>query len=121
MNAYERIGRKLQKAREEAGMSQEELAGRLGCSQASLSYYELGKRRLYFAELEKIGAILNRPLAYFLENSDPGESRENDLSFLLKEPYLREILLQAGKLAPEQRKAVLEYIEWRKFKDGGKK
>ncbi|HET57519.1 MAG TPA: XRE family transcriptional regulator [Deltaproteobacteria bacterium] len=121
MNAYERIGRKLQKAREEAGMSQEELAGRLGCSQASLSYYELGKRRIYFAELEKICAILKRPLTYFLENQDPGENRGNNLAALLQEPHMEDILLQAGGLTPSQRKSVLEYIEWRKFRDGGKK
>jgi len=46
-------------------MSQEELAKRIGCSQASLSYYELGKRRLYVADLERISNILNRPLTYF--------------------------------------------------------
>jgi len=44
MNAYEQIGKKIQTAREEAGMSQEELARKIGCTQASLSNYELGKR-----------------------------------------------------------------------------
>ncbi|MBW1819666.1 MAG: helix-turn-helix transcriptional regulator, partial [Deltaproteobacteria bacterium] len=58
MNAYEEIGRKLQKAREEAQMSQKELAREMGCTQASLSNYELGKRRLYLAELQRIGDIL---------------------------------------------------------------
>ena len=43
---YKEIGQRLQKAREEAGLSQEELARKLGCTQASLSNYELGKRRM---------------------------------------------------------------------------
>ena len=121
MKAYEKIGQKLQKAREEAGMSQEELARRIGCSQAALSYYELGKRRLYFAELEKISGILKRPLTYFLENTEESESDPNDLTQILREPYLKEILWQARELKPVQRKSVLEYIQWQKFNLGGKK
>lgn len=112
MNAYEKIGQKLQKAREESGMSQEELAKRLGCSQASLSYYELGKRRIYFAELERISKILNRPFIYFLEKNEEKRSDQNDFSNILKEPYLKDILFQARNLKPEQRKSVLEYIQW---------
>ncbi|MGB4507738.1 MAG: helix-turn-helix transcriptional regulator [Syntrophomonadaceae bacterium] len=35
------IGRKLQQAREEAGLSQEQLASMLGCAQSTLSNYEI--------------------------------------------------------------------------------
>ncbi len=118
MKAYEKIGRKLQKAREESGMSQEELARLLGCTQAALSYYELGKRRLYFAQLEKLSNILHRPLTYFLENIEENESRQSDLAKIIKEPYLKQILLQAKELKPAQRKAVLEYIQWQKYNRG---
>ena len=116
MNAYERIGQKLQKAREEAGMSQEELAKRIGCSQAALSYYELGKRRLYVADLEKISNILNRPLTYFLENKEEFELDQSDLRNIFKEAYMRDILLKARELKPAQRKSVVEYIDWQKAK-----
>ncbi len=61
MNAYQQIGRKLQKAREEAGYSQEELAKKLGCAQASLSNYELGKRRLYLADLNVLANSSGNP------------------------------------------------------------
>lgn len=65
---YKEIGRKIQKAREEAGLNQEELAARIGLSQATLSNYELGKRRLYLAQLEAISRELGKPLQYFLEH-----------------------------------------------------
>jgi transcriptional regulator with XRE-family HTH domain len=52
MKAYQEIGKKLQKAREEAGLSQDELSKMLGYTQSSLSNYELGKRRLYKAILK---------------------------------------------------------------------
>ncbi len=49
---YSEIGRKIQQAREEAGLSQGELAVKIGCTQSALSNYELGKRRLQLSKLE---------------------------------------------------------------------
>jgi len=118
MRAYEQIGRKLQKAREDAGLSQEELARRLGCTQASLSNYELGKRRLYLADLQRIGQLLGKPITYFLEESENDEPIENELTGLLKEPYVKEILLALQDLKPAQRKSVFDYILWQR--SGGK-
>ena len=63
------IGTRIQQAREELGITQQELAARLGCTQAALSNYELGKRRLYLANLERIAAALGKPLSYFTEPS----------------------------------------------------
>jgi len=120
MNAYEIIGKKLQQAREAAGMSQEELAKEMGCSQASLSNYELGKRRLYFPELKKICDILRRPLAYFLADMEENEGGLHRPDRMLKEPYLKEIVSQAQKLKPAQRKSVLEFIQWQLSKTGDK-
>jgi transcriptional regulator with XRE-family HTH domain len=61
------IGKRIQQAREELGITQQELAARLGCTQAALSNYELGKRRLYLANLEQIASALGKPLNYFTE------------------------------------------------------
>ena len=104
-------------------MSQEELAKHIGCSQASLSYYELGKRRLYVADLERISSILNRPLTYFMENtnSEETEFERDELKNIFREPYMRDILVRARELKPAQRKAVLEYIEWQRSKMGREK
>lgn len=117
---YKEIGWKLQKAREEAGLSQEELARILGCTQASLSNYELGKRRLYLADLQRIGEILGKPITYFLENADEDRLADDDLNNILEEPYLKEILYLARDLKPLQRKSVLDYIKWQKNGEGSK-
>lgn len=67
---YKSIGKRLQMAREEAGYNQEQLAAKIGCSQSTLSNYEKGKRRIYLAQLDKIAAVLNKPLEYFLQPVD---------------------------------------------------
>jgi transcriptional regulator with XRE-family HTH domain len=58
---------RIQQAREELGLTQQELASRLGLTQAALSNYELSKRRLYLAKLEQIASALEKPLSYFTE------------------------------------------------------
>lgn len=108
---YRDIGKKIQKAREEAGLSQEELASRLGYTQAALSNYELGKRRLYLANIEQIARELNKPLSYFLEesavptNANQGEPVDETIS---------EIVKLLTELPPEERQYLLEYIKWRR-------
>ena len=118
MKAYEEIGRKLQKAREEAGLSQEDLAKKLGCTQAALSNYELGKRRLYLADLQRIGQLLDKPVTYFLEDSEDKQSINLNYDQLLKEPLVKDIIEALRDLKPAQRKSILDYILWQR--SGGK-
>jgi len=112
MKAYEEIGRKLQKAREEAGLSQEELAKQIGCTQ------ELGKRRLYLADLQRIGQLLGKPVTYFLEETEEEQPIRYDLDSIMKEPHVKEIILALRDLKPMQRKSILDYILWKR--SGGK-
>jgi transcriptional regulator with XRE-family HTH domain len=108
---YKDIGKKIQRAREEAGLSQEELATRLGYTQAALSNYELGKRRLYLANIEQIARELNKPLSYFLEDSTmmaPTEQGEP------QDETIAEIMQLLSELPAEERQYLLEYIKWRR-------
>lgn len=108
---YKDIGKKIQRAREEADLSQEELASRLGYTQAALSNYELGKRRLYLANIEQIARELNKPLSYFLEesaataNAEQGEPQDETIA---------EIIQLLPELPAEERHYLLEYIKWRR-------
>ena len=54
---FKEIGKKIQSAREEKGMTQADLAEGLGISQAALSNYELGKRRLYLGQIQEVAKI----------------------------------------------------------------
>jgi transcriptional regulator with XRE-family HTH domain len=108
---YKDIGKKIQRAREEAGLSQEELATRLGYTQAALSNYELGKRRLYLANIEQIARELNKPLSYFLEEpvvTAPAEQGEP------QDETIAEIIRLLSELPAEERHYLLEYIQWRR-------
>jgi len=108
---YKDIGKKIQRAREEADLSQEELATRLGYTQAALSNYELGKRRLYLANIEQIARELNKPLSYFLADSPLRGDEEQ------KEPpdeITSEIINLLSELPTEEKKYILEYIKWRR-------
>jgi transcriptional regulator with XRE-family HTH domain len=108
---YKAIGKKIQKAREEAGLSQEELSSRLGYTQAALSNYELGKRRLYLPNIEQIARELNKPLSYFLDESvsisEPDRREPGD-------EITAEILEVLSELPLEEKKYLLDYIKWRK-------
>jgi transcriptional regulator with XRE-family HTH domain len=80
---YSGVGMRIQQAREELGITQQELASRLGLTQAALSNYELGKRRLYLANLEQIASALGKPLSYFMEPADD----EEDIGTWVRYPH----------------------------------
>ena len=52
------VGVRIRSAREAAGLTQEELAGKLGVTQTAVSYWESGKRDLGVADLERIAFAL---------------------------------------------------------------
>ena len=78
--AFKEIGKKIQQAREEKGITQQELANMLGITQAALSNYELGKRRVYFHQIELIAKFLDKPISYFLEDESSLDFNGNALN-----------------------------------------
>jgi transcriptional regulator with XRE-family HTH domain len=59
------IGQRLRDVRLSSGVSQEELAQRLGIERVSLSRYETGQRAIPFSALLAISDILQRPISDF--------------------------------------------------------
>ena len=108
---YKDIGKKIQKAREEAGLSQEEMASRLGYTQAALSNYELGKRRLYLANIEQIAVLLNKPLSYFLD--DPAPETKADRKSKTDEMAV-EIVELLVDMPDEEKKYLRDFLVWRR-------
>jgi len=108
---YKKIGKMIQVAREEAGLSQEELASRLGLTQAAFSNYELGKRRLYLKNIEQIAKELNKPLNYFMDDSTLETDTKREVS---QDETIAEINKLLLELPRTERKYILEYIQWRK-------
>lgn len=62
---YRAFLERLRRARQEAGLTQVEMANRVGRPQTWVSKCELGERRVDFVELEDWAAACERPLTYF--------------------------------------------------------
>jgi transcriptional regulator with XRE-family HTH domain len=109
---YKSIGRRLQLAREEAGLSQEQLAAKIGCSQSTLSNYEKGKRRLYLAQLERIAEELQKPIEYFMQPL-PGETSDyTDQADWAGDTDLRALLEALDKLSPAGKRLAVDFAVW---------
>ena len=76
---YEFIGGNIRKARELSGLSQRQLAEKLGYeSSTTVSYIESGERKVSIVDLEKIATLLDRDIRYFI-----GQPEEQLKSFEL--------------------------------------
>ena len=64
---YRTVTRLLREARESAGITQVELADKLGQSQSFVSKYERGERRLDIIQLRTVCQTLGMKLADFVE------------------------------------------------------
>lgn len=63
---YRRFLDQLKRAREEAGLSQMEVAGRLKQPQSYVSKCERGERRVDVVELSRFASLYKKPLRYFV-------------------------------------------------------
>ena len=59
---------KLKKARIEAGLDQEKVAGLLGKTQSYISKIEAGQRRIDIIQLKEFARIYKKSLAYFIKH-----------------------------------------------------
>ncbi len=111
---FKEIGRKIQAAREDKGMTQVDLAQELGITQAALSNYELGKRRLYLHQIEQIARILGRKLDFFItgEESTSPASRPDQEDDSHEKTFARITQLDSGEL--RSLNEFLDYLEWRR-------
>ena len=67
------FGKYIKEAREQKGMSQQELGDKLGLSQTHISYVEKGERELPFRKTLEFCKELDLSLIYFLKNNYPVE------------------------------------------------
>jgi transcriptional regulator with XRE-family HTH domain len=69
---YQRLCQLLRDLRQEAGLTQVEIAERLNVPQSFVSKYESGERRLDVIELGHVATALGLPMRVVLERFDPG-------------------------------------------------
>jgi len=73
------IGQRIKKAREALGISQLELAMRLGRDQSAISSYEAGRRRLSADDIPLFAKELDVPIIYFYEDYDSPRDLEHQM------------------------------------------
>ena len=94
------IGRLVRKAREEAGFKQTKLAEDLGISQASLSQYEAGERKIPFDILQRTGELTGKDsLRYF--NDLPVDAPMQEVICAKMEPELSDVIIYSVNLQSE--------------------
>lgn len=75
------LGQRLARAREDAGMTQQELGRMVGLDRTAITRLEAGDRKLSVPELVEIAQTLGRPLAHFVSQPVPAVvSRRSDVA-----------------------------------------
>jgi len=64
--AYKEFTRRLVEARKSAGLTQMQVAGRLGKTHTFVSKCELGERRVDFVELQQFAHLYGKELDFFI-------------------------------------------------------
>ncbi len=110
---FKEIGKKIQMAREERGLTQVDLAHTLGITQAALSNYELGKRRLYFHQIEQIASVLGKRLDFFIQEANgqsPAPVPEGG------EGALNIVFEKISRLGPHEIRLLEEFLDFLKWR-----
>jgi transcriptional regulator with XRE-family HTH domain len=85
------IGQKIKKARKESGVSQEQLADKLGLSGNNIiSRWENGLGRISADQLAKIAELTHRPISYFF--GEVGDDKLKTYKLEQKLKKLKELL-----------------------------
>ncbi len=119
MNLSE-LGYKIQIAREEKKMTQEQLADAIGCSQSALSNYEKGKRRIYLSQLERLSEVLEKPLEYFVEGFGDNTLESDPVPSNFQDSELLRLMNNIYSLSEDERRQVVEFVEylgWKRRKE----
>ncbi len=83
---YRGLLARLRRAREEAGLTQEEVARAVGRPQSYVSKCETGERRLDAIELEDLARVYGRSLGFLVGEAEAGAGGAS-LSSEAAEPY----------------------------------
>ena len=103
------IGAKIKEAREQSGMSQKDLAEKIGFSSATaISLMESGDRKTSAEVLDKIADVLQMDINYFLNK----ETQEPNFEMALRADK------NLSKLSQER---ILEFVDFIKSKESGKR
>jgi transcriptional regulator with XRE-family HTH domain len=116
------LGKRIAALRKEKGLSQYELADRLGFSRGKLANYEQGTREPDYETLIKIADFFEVSTDYLLRGTDPkvqDKIFEDEAKRILNDPKTF-LAARDGEVTQEILDAALEIIT-EQLKEGGKK
>ncbi len=120
------IGAVLRSAREERGLTAEELAGQTGTTASNINAYELGQRAIPVPVLSSLASACHVNLSYFLENasrigtylsaqedmkkfSELPEDVRRFVSMPVNQPYL-DLAMKLAKMGSDELRGIAEAI-----------
>ena len=95
------MGKKIRNVREEAGLSQAELAKKIFRRRATVSDIENGKSELGTITLSRLASVLEKPISYFFPEFAIHEISMREIS-----PLAQELLLSFDSLYDDNLKSV---------------
>ncbi len=102
-------GKRIKELREGLGLSQDELASRIGTSQRQVSFYENGKNEPTAHVLDALASVLNTTSDYLLGRSDDVLRPLNDEGDLSSEEI--KMIETIRSVNPERRRQILKVFE----------
>lgn len=105
-----RLGKKLRKAREYVGFSQDEVASFLDVPRTAVTNIESGQRKVDVLELKRLADLYRQPIAHFTgDEEDAGAAFSPDVTHLAR---------QAAKLSPKDREELGRFADFLKMRSG---
>ncbi len=105
MNETQNIGTRIRIARRDKGLTQDELADRVGVSRSAVAQWETGRTGQVTGNLARIAGALDVNVEYLMHGDDkraPAEARQGDELALLRlyrecDPEDRQMLLRTAR------------------------
>lgn len=95
------VGMRLRALREAAGLTQAELAAKMGFSFQQLQKYERGINRVSASRLVEFGTVLGVPLASFFE----GVEAVGTANYSASDPAVSQLVAAFGRIADSDKRA----------------
>lgn len=109
------FGEKLRKIRNEAGITQKELADKIGVKRTTVSGYETEGKEPPYNTLIKIAQTLNCSIDYLLgyaeENNSKDKAQDNFYEKLSKREDLQLLVKETEDLNPDSIKRIINIID----------
>lgn len=105
------IGAAIRAARFSRGLTQEDLAARLGVTRATIASYETGRRKVLAETLIRIAHLCGQPLSFFDPHAAQAEAHAPAIAVTSTQQSAVQAVIQALEFHPDAIPFVMEFLE----------